>query len=529
MLMAGGALSQFYTDPLGSMEQETQGYLDARGRSYAGQMSALEELKHQLRMPSQNLSALHMARGFLKPTRSGSFGEEMGNAIEGYTSSAEKAENERIERAIRLARINEGLAKIGGSAAADRYNTVSGLVGMPEKALEARDALEEYQNPGRGGVGPMPGAHPNPSVPGRQGSLPSDRSTLASVVGGPAAETAVPMSKNRLAELTARMRKHELVEAAKRPMPGYAAGGALDFDDEGYEGDDDIVFLDTASDQAPAPRQVAQAQTAAPPVQAQPQAPAQAPQPAMGAFTPEQIEWAHKVLQDSSVNRRYYEKRGKLDLQNAWRIIQQQQQDQRAQAVIEQRRESARTRNGVTEKMRNELGTAENIKKILGESLQNYQTLVDEHGAELMPTEAKSKIGTAYNDIKMKLKDFYGLGAIQAPDVPILESLLLNAEVNPKLRSDFMENPAEFLKFWNTSGRVKAQIGELHKMLDRDLAAKRSTITQMEGQAQGAPAQGAPAPAAPTGPVQIRNAQDWQSLPPGTRYIDPDGNPRIKQ
>jgi hypothetical protein len=54
-------------------------------------------------------------------------------------------------------------------------------------------------------------------------------------------------------------------------------------------------------------------------------------------------------------------------------------------------------------------------------------------------------------------------------------------------------------------------------------------VTAPGGPAAPAPAAPAPgAPAATGGPIQIKDAAGYNALPPGTHYIDPSGQPRVK-
>lgn len=68
--------------------------------------------------------------------------------------------------------------------------------------------------------------------------------------------------------------------------------------------------------------------------------------------------------------------------------------------------------------------------------------------------------------------------------------------------------------------------GALSKIAQRAGVAPTNTASTQQSQA-GAPATPAPAPSQGSR-VQIRNAADYQSLPSGTRYTDPNGQPRIK-
>lgn len=67
--------------------------------------------------------------------------------------------------------------------------------------------------------------------------------------------------------------------------------------------------------------------------------------------------------------------------------------------------------------------------KVLGDfaiKLANYRSLIDKYGTASVGKQ-KSELEAAYNDLKLSFKDVKGLGAIQAPDVPLIEGSLKDA------------------------------------------------------------------------------------------------------
>jgi hypothetical protein len=80
---------------------------------------------------------------------------------------------------------------------------------------------------------------------------------------------------------------------------------------------------------------------------------------------------------------------------------------------------------------------------------------------------------------------------------------------------------------FNATDPSDAQVSGNLEKVSSDLAGTSNTappVTAPGGPA--APAQGAPA--ATGGPIQIKDAAGYNALPPGTHYIDPSGQPRVK-
>jgi hypothetical protein len=62
----------------------------------------------------------------------------------------------------------------------------------------------------------------------------------------------------------------------------------------------------------------------------------------------------------------------------------------------------------------------------LKEKIKTYKDLVEKYGTSSFGSQ-KSQLSSAYQDLKIAYKEAAGLGAIQAPDVPIIEGALRNA------------------------------------------------------------------------------------------------------
>ena len=58
------------------------------------------------------------------------------------------------------------------------------------------------------------------------------------------------------------------------------------------------------------------------------------------------------------------------------------------------------------------------------DTLSTYERLIKQHGTEYMPGPAKREIETARAQLILELKELYELGALQAPDMVIIEQIL---------------------------------------------------------------------------------------------------------
>lgn len=131
----------------------------------------------------------------------------------------------------------------------------------------------------------------------------------------------------------------------------------------------------------------------------------------------------------------------------------------------------------------------------------------------------RARIGTAFTDLQMRMKEAYELGAITGPDMRVLESALSDpTSITGTIKgAAFGKKPFE------------AQIDEVGKVLGRlrgNFEAQYGrTIPQAAGVAAPAPTR---VPAQSTGPVQVRSIEEARALPPGTVFIDPNGVRRVR-
>jgi hypothetical protein len=79
---------------------------------------------------------------------------------------------------------------------------------------------------------------------------------------------------------------------------------------------------------------------------------------------------------------------------------------------------------GPTTDMRNKLAKARQVAPLVERELNSLNELVQKHGTEYLPGPAKAKMQSTYTNLLMQLKEMYGLGALQAKDIEMVENLL---------------------------------------------------------------------------------------------------------
>lgn len=156
-----------------------------------------------------------------------------------------------------------------------------------------------------------------------------------------------------------------------------------------------------------------------------------------------------------------------------------------------------------TEAMRTKLATAERTAKDLDAGLDRFQQLVDKHGAEFMPGDAKAKLGTVHADLQMQLKTMYELGALAGPDMAIVDKILEPVTGNAY-------DPRDWGKAWGTSERTKAQIGEIKEIIKRGVKNVRESYGAHSPASQVNPIPAATMPGMPT---------SMPALPPGFQLV----------
>jgi hypothetical protein len=79
---------------------------------------------------------------------------------------------------------------------------------------------------------------------------------------------------------------------------------------------------------------------------------------------------------------------------------------------------------GPTTDMRNKLAKARQVQPLVERELNSLNELVQKHGTEYVPGETKARMQTTHTNLLMQLKELYGLGALQAKDIEMVENLL---------------------------------------------------------------------------------------------------------
>jgi hypothetical protein len=129
---------------------------------------------------------------------------------------------------------------------------------------------------------------------------------------------------------------------------------------------------------------------------------------------------------------------------------------------------------GPTTDMRNKLAKARQVAPLVERELNSLNKLVQEHGTEYLPTAAKAEMQTTYGNLLMQLKEMYGLGALQAKDIEMVEKLLTDPTASGW-------NPIEgAYKGFTQKGITSAQVAKVKQIL-------RDGLTEAEKNLGGDP------------------------------------------
>jgi hypothetical protein len=109
------------------------------------------------------------------------------------------------------------------------------------------------------------------------------------------------------------------------------------------------------------------------------------------------------------------------------------------------------------EEFRGLIGTQKNLSDIVG----RLKKSVEESGTELYGAESKLQ-NQLFNDAKLQIKNLFELGAIQAPDIPLLESAL--------------PNPSSIGSALSLNSTLIKQYNQFNELLDSKVANKASTL-----------------------------------------------------
>jgi hypothetical protein len=114
---------------------------------------------------------------------------------------------------------------------------------------------------------------------------------------------------------------------------------------------------------------------------------------------------------------------------------------------------------GPTTDMRNKLAKARQVAPLVERELNNLNKLVQESGTEYFPGAVKAEMQTTYGNLLMQLKEMYGLGALQAKDIEMVEKLLTDPTASGW-------NPLEAAyKGMTQKGVTSAQVAKVKQIL----------------------------------------------------------------
>lgn len=143
------------------------------------------------------------------------------------------------------------------------------------------------------------------------------------------------------------------------------------------------------------------------------------------------------------------------------------------------------------------------------------------------------------NNLNMSNEKTRNLASFQA-DLEKLRNDSLRLNKGVQTEGDAQRAWNELVANINDAGVVKQRLAEIKGINDRAIEMRKREIdviransglepldlTPFEGKSKMG-ADGAPMPK--SGPARVTNAAEYNALKPGTRYIDPDGNERVKK
>lgn len=100
----------------------------------------------------QRGALLQLAAGFLSPTRTGSFGESLGNAVGNYATADAQARQAQMDRALKLAQIQQARAKLMMEGAGSQFE-----LAQTARKIQLEDQERQLRSLLYGGAQPVPG------------------------------------------------------------------------------------------------------------------------------------------------------------------------------------------------------------------------------------------------------------------------------------------------------------------------------------------------------------------------------------
>jgi len=298
--------------------------------AYNSAQAAADQASAAFATPRRSKALLAMSAGFLKPTRSGSFGESLGSALEGYATASGLDDERELDRNSKLAAIAAGKARLMQDRAIGDFNSGMARFELPGLALKHRYDMEDLSDDGSD----VPVFRPQ--LPGQRSDVPPGGApTLAPVV--PGAPAPAPQNPNTNVGSIAPVAEQAVAMAGDPVQPG---DDAVNFPQTNGQ----LASLGTVASDAPQPGLPADPAATAPPpsppapqqmAQAAPAAVQQPQQPPVPTLAEQRLQWAQQVrdaaMSDPAKWARRPKNRAALEMANKTIAEAQQQQSRDVQ------------------------------------------------------------------------------------------------------------------------------------------------------------------------------------------------------
>ena len=139
-----------FSDPTGALQR----YQQALGSGRQSYDQALAQQLATMQQPVDRRGALmRMAQGFLSPTKTGGFAENLGLAVGNYADANDKARDQEMDRTMKLAQIQAARAKLQMEGAQNEFGLFEKGYGMEQQ--RRKDGMLDMLY---GGGSPQPGS-----------------------------------------------------------------------------------------------------------------------------------------------------------------------------------------------------------------------------------------------------------------------------------------------------------------------------------------------------------------------------------
>ena len=134
-----------FSDPTGALQR----YQQALGSGRQSYDQALAQQMATIEQPVDRRGALmRMAQGFLSPTKTGGFAENLGLAVGNYADANDKTREQEMDRAMKLAQIQAARAKLQMEGAGQDFDLFSKGYDLTQKHNDAQNLGAFYRSVG---------------------------------------------------------------------------------------------------------------------------------------------------------------------------------------------------------------------------------------------------------------------------------------------------------------------------------------------------------------------------------------------